>query len=1244
MKIVTMAALSILFLFAENLIYAQVRNGLTIGTIENTDTMFYSQISTKVQTNLDSALVAYYPFDGNVNDESGNGFNGDITGHSPTLTTDRFGNANSAYDFDGMDDYIYIPSAGNLSFDASTQSYTISTWIYIDSLGNATGYDSNIIFDREIGTNSWTSYHQSVITQELNPNKNRVYSSIWNGLNTTYGVFSTVTIEAKRWYNFITVVTVGQSISLYIDGQLDSSISIVGITNTKGNTGGITIGGGWYNDTGLQLFNGVIDDIRIYNVALTGTAIDSLFHEGGFFIPNDPPIVLNPIIDIVADEDFGSIMVALLDTVFDDPDLPNDSLRYTVSVSSGLITATVAGDSLWLFSVGHQNGMAEVVVTATDDSSASVSDTFNITVLPDTISPNLSFSSDTLDFSTVFVGYTASKQLIIMNLGIDSLFISDISSDNGVFTADVSSSDLGGGGRDTLSVTFSPVSAGSFTGELTFTSNDHRDSLKTVHLTGNSLIAPVISVSPDSIDEVLVVGDSADHVVTIDNSAGGSELSWEAFTFQAGGAFVINSSPIFVNKGEPLKSKIGDKFNSVKTPQSLIYRSENTADILPRVIENISSGADERSLEFILDHLNLNFEQVTDAIPLIFNFSDGVVGYDINDGGNDMYDGGNIISTDLGGPIDYSDDLIIDHAAFGDGGRYFTRKHPGLFVLAADIDSISNFDINGNNGADGYGSADGAILQLNKAGVIYNGFVKRVFAGDGDPSINHLIIVEQLPDVDHEFSFDTNDDYHRVFNLEANTRLYYLLYAGAGGSYINNETTLRIMDAFLEAVDPLRWIRLTPESGIVAAGASTTMEVFLDGRLLSPGDHEADIEIISNDPLSEKNTIPVILKVLPPPIGPPEILSIDDVPDDQGGWVTVLWKASKDDDFFSDTPVSFYSIWLRNNSPNGVAFDENEVLLRRVEKGGSDGMTVVTEELHVGEKNLENADVKSLELLNMAVDIENEITMPARLNRVMSDGGSWIGIGTIGATQDSIYEFLVHTLADSNDTGLNWSYLKISAHPHNPFTYSESEVDSGYSVDNKRPATPSNLGVRAIGGALEVYWRGIEDEDFDYYAIYKSRESGFDPSSEEYFGVTTDTLFTDSEVGGDTIYYYVLSAFDFNGNESEYSPEINASLVGTEDEIILPDEYLLGQNFPNPFNPQTTISFALPTAGNISLIIYDLNGREIMRWDEDISQGGYYQKVWNGENLSGEQVSSGVYLYRFRAGDFVQTKKMVLLR
>jgi len=111
-----------------------------------------------------------------------------------------------------------------------------------------------------------------------------------------------------------------------------------------------------------------------------GSSSGSAYLYNGFIL--NSPFVVSPIMDVVADEDFGSIIVALLDTVFDDPDLPNDSLRYTVSFSSVVVTATVAGDTLRLFSVADSNGMAEVVVTATDNSSASVSDTFNVTIQP----------------------------------------------------------------------------------------------------------------------------------------------------------------------------------------------------------------------------------------------------------------------------------------------------------------------------------------------------------------------------------------------------------------------------------------------------------------------------------------------------------------------------------------------------------------------------------------------------------------------------------------------------------------------------------------------------------------------------------------------------------------------------------------------------------------------------------------------------------------------------------------------
>ena len=148
---------------------------------------------------------------------------------------------------------------------------------------------------------------------------------------------------------------------------------------------------------------------------------------------------------------------------------------------------------------------------------------------------------------------------------------------------------------------------------------------------------------------------------------------------------------------------------------------------------------------------------------------------------------------------EYSDDTIVDSADFGTNGRYITRKYPGLFVLVAEMTDVDYFEITGDLGADGGGSADGAILQSHMFGATYYGFVKRVYNA-GDPSVNHLIIVADNPSADHTFATYTNDDFHRVSNLTSNRRLYYLLYAGENGFYIDDNATLNIMETFITSL------------------------------------------------------------------------------------------------------------------------------------------------------------------------------------------------------------------------------------------------------------------------------------------------------------------------------------------------------------------------------------------------------------------------------------------------------------
>ena len=114
----------------------------------------------------------------------------------------------------------------------------------------------------------------------------------------------------------------------------------------------------------------------------------------------------------------------------------------------------------------------------------------------------------------------------------------------------------------------------------------------------------------------------------------------------------------------------------------------------------------------------------------------------------------------------------------------------------------------------------------------------------------------------------------------------------------------------------------------------------------------------------------------------------------------------------------------------------------------------------------------------------------------------------------------------------------------------------------------------------------------------------------------------------------------------EQEAAFRLALYGQANASALPKAMTLAQNAPNPFNPATTIGFSVPqaTSVQVSLEVYDLRGRLVRVLVDEMRQAGTYTVFWDGTDQSGAGVSSGVYLYRMKAGDFVQTRKMVLLK
>jgi hypothetical protein len=99
-----------------------------------------------------------------------------------------------------------------------------------------------------------------------------------------------------------------------------------------------------------------------------------------------------------------------------------------------------------------------------------------------------------------------------------------------------------------------------------------------------------------------------------------------------------------------------------------------------------------------------------------------------------------------------------------------------------------------------------------------------------------------------------------------------------------------------------------------------------------------------------------------------------------------------------------------------------------------------------------------------------------------------------------------------------------------------------------------------------------------------------------------------------------------------------------ERKAIIPIAYTLHQNYPNPFNPITSLRYDLPEQAQVTLTVYDLMGREVTQLVNITQDAGYRSVQWNATDSFGKPVSAGVYLYQVRSGDFVQTRKMVLLK
>lgn len=346
-------------------------------------------------------------------------------------------------------------------------------------------------------------------------------------------------------------------------------------------------------------------------------------------------------------------------------------------------------------------------------------------------------------------------------------------------------------------------------------------------------------------------------------------------------------------------------------------------------------------------------------------------------------------------------------------------------------------------------------------------------------------------------------------------------------------------------------------------------------------------------------------------IGASTILSITDVPNDQGKQVRVRWNRFPGDGI-SNNPVIKYGIWRRIDdktlSKNAIAVSTYEEMFNNIENISNGNKFVVNE-----------------------------------------TGELWDFVKDVPATGESQYSTITATLFDSTKAqGMRWSVFYISGHSSSGGLVVKSAIDSGYSIDNLAPNAPTPKMATKTSEKVTIEWSDPVDDDFNYFQVYRGTKEYFDASVTKPVARLVETKFIENLSTVNEKYFYKITAVDFNGNESPYSLEISEdniiTSIGDDNSKNLPNVFRLDQNYPNPFNPTTHISYQLPKSVYVNLTIYNVLGVKIRTLVNEWKSTGFYEVEWDGKDESGNGVSSGIYIYRINAGKYSESKKMAFMK
>jgi hypothetical protein len=340
----------------------------------------------------------------------------------------------------------------------------------------------------------------------------------------------------------------------------------------------------------------------------------------------------------------------------------------------------------------------------------------------------------------------------------------------------------------------------------------------------------------------------------------------------------------------------------------------------------------------------------------------------------------------------------------------------------------------------------------------------------------------------------------------------------------------------------------------------------------------------------------------------PTIVKVRDVPNDQGGQVTLTWDASYLD-VVPSNPISTYWIWRQVPAAPGAA----------------------------------SARPAGPDAANARPDAAGATSMrpsERRLRTTTVDGVmyAWEFVGSQSSHGFPSYSYSTVTLSDSV-AGSN-PYTRFMVEAESGSLYWSSAADSGYSVDNLGPATPAPFTAAYLAGATHLHWGANSEADLAGYRLYRGNSAGFIPGPGNLIAAEPDTGFDDVGAAGS---YYKLSAVDIHDNESPFAllgPGSTTDVGGAP----LSHALAFAAPRPNPARARTVLSFALPVGGAATLAVYDMVGRRVRTVSSGRMEAGEHSLAFDLRDDDGRQIPSGLYFVRLEAAGRALVRRLAILK